>query len=117
MQKEKPLKYNDGKPMMGLIRPEFLEELGKVLTHGFTKYGEEKGEIQNYLKGEGFFYSDIYDSLQRHLNAFWRGEAMDESGAHHLACAAANIMFLYTYEISEKGKDNRTILDKDVDWL
>ena len=42
-------------------------------------------------------------------------EAMDESGAHHLACAAANIMFLYTYEISEKGKDNRTILDKDVD--
>ena len=108
-----PKKYNKGKPMMSLIRPEFQQGLATALTYGYTKYGERRGEIQNYLKGEGFHYSTIYDSLNRHLSEWWKGNNIDEeSGIHHLYMAAANLMFLATYEISDKGIDDRVILEE-----
>lgn len=34
----------------------------------------------------------------------------EESGLHHLQLAAANLMFLYTYEKNKKGIDDREIL-------
>jgi len=112
--REEPKKYNTDKPMMSLIRPEFQLALAEALTYGYTKYDEQRGDIQNYLKGDGFHYSTIYDSLQRHLNAFISGENIDpESGLEHLALASANLMFLHTYENSDKGIDDRTVLKKD----
>ena len=108
-----PKKYNDNKPMMSLIRPEFSLGLAEALTYGYTKYGEERGDIQNYLKGEGFYYSTIIDSLKRHINAFESGVDIDEeSNIHHLLLAAANLMFLHTYESSDKGIDDRIVLNK-----
>lgn len=112
----KPIKYNQGKPMMSLIRPEFQKGLATALTYGYTKYEEQRGDIQNYLKGEGFYYSTIYDSLNRHLGEWWSGNNIDEeSGIHHLYMAAANLMFLATYEVSNKGIDDRVILKLEDD--
>lgn len=110
----KPLKYNSGKPIMSLVRPEFTLALADCLTYGAEKYNEERGDTPNYLKSEGFNYSTIYDSLQRHLSSFWSGEDIDpESQKNHLILAAANLMFLYTYSISkEKGKDDRIVINK-----
>lgn len=109
---EKPKKYNNGKPMMSLVRPEFINAVAEVLTYGFEKYDEKRGDIQNYLKGDGFHYSEIYDSLQRHLNEWFQGVSKDpETGKNHLAHAAANIMFLLTYELTEKGVDDRIVLE------
>lgn len=106
-----PKKYNDNKPMMSLIRPEFTKGLADVLTFGFKKYQEKVGESSNYLKGDGMYYTDLYDSLQRHLTSWISGDSIDEeSGKNHLLHAAANIMFLYTYEVTKKGKDNRETL-------
>ncbi len=85
-EKEAPKKYNKNKPMMSLIRPEFTKGLAEALTYGYTKYDEKRGDIQNYLKGEGFYYSEIIDSLERHINAFKSGTNIDEeSGLHHLS--------------------------------
>lgn len=112
--KEAPKKYNTGKPMMSLIRPEFQLALAGALTYGYEKYGEKRGEIQNFLKGDGHYYSSIIDSLERHINAFKSGQNYDvgESELHHLSLAAANLMFLYTYETSDKGIDDRVVLDE-----
>jgi len=108
-----PKKYNDNKPMMSLIRPEFQLALAEALTYGYTKYDEKRGDLQNYLKGDGFHYSTIIDSLERHLNAFKSGVDKDEeSGLDHLALAAANLMFLHTYSKSKKGIDDRIVLTK-----
>ncbi len=110
-----PKKYNANKPMMSLIRPEFQLGLGKALTYGYTKYGEERGSEPNYLKGNGLYYSEVLDSLERHINAFKSGVGIDEeSGVEHLLLAAANLMFLHTYENSDKGKDDRTVLNDDL---
>jgi hypothetical protein len=107
-----PKKYNAGKPMMSLVRPEFTTAIAEVLTYGFEKYDEKRGDIQNYLKGDGFHYSEIYDSLQRHLNEWFQGVDLDsETKRSHLAHAGANLMFLLTYSLTEKGTDDRIVLE------
>lgn len=103
-----PLKYDTGKSRTDLIRPEFILSLGEALSYGANKYDEKRGEVPNYLKGKGFEYSKIYASAQRHLNEWYSGVDIDEeSGLGHLQLAATNLMFLYTYTISNKGIDDR----------
>lgn len=110
-KKEVPLKFDQGKPRMDLIRPEFTLGLGEALAYGANKYKEEIGKTPNYLKGEGLNYSNIIGSLERHIAQWKMGVDIDEeSGLHHLQLAAANLMFLYTYEKSDKGVDDRVKL-------
>lgn len=108
-----PQKFDTGKPMVHLVRPEFILGIAKGLTYGFKKYGEKRGDI-NFLRDKGHSYTKIYDSLQRHLLAWVGGESIDpESGIHHLALAGANLMFLFTYEHSNKGVDDRVFLEEE----
>jgi hypothetical protein len=108
---EVPVKFDQGKPRMDLIRPEFTLSIGQALGYGAEKYGEKLGDIPNYLKGDGFHYSKIIGSLERHIAEWKMGNNIDEeSNIHHLALAAANIQFLLTYELTEKGVDDRVIL-------
>lgn len=84
-----------------LIAPEFLEELSKVITFGAQKYSARNWE-------NGMRWGRVFGALMRHLWAWWGGEAKDpETGFSHLAHAAANIMFLVTYERREVGDDDR----------
>lgn len=109
-----PQKFDSGKPRMDLIRPEFTLGLGEALAYGADKYSEKVGEMPNYLKGDGFNYSKIIGSLERHIADWKMGNNIDEeSNIHHLALAAANLMFLFTYEKSDKGIDDRVVLKKD----
>lgn len=112
-KEESPVKYDNGKPRMDLVRPEFTLGLGEALGYGANKYNEEIGQTPNYLKGKGFHYSKIIGSLERHIAEWKMGINIDkESGLHHLQLAAANLMFLYTYEKNKKGIDDRQILFK-----
>jgi hypothetical protein len=83
-----PPKLNDGKPRLGLVSPLFTEPVARVLEFGARKY-----KLWSWV--DGYKYSEIYDATQRHLTAWWMGETLDsESGLHHLAHAACNLMFL-----------------------
>ena len=53
---ETPVKFDQGKPRMDLVRPEFTLALGEALAYGAEKYSEEIGTTPNYLRGEGFNY-------------------------------------------------------------
>lgn len=91
-------RYNEGKPRFSLVSPIAHEELAKVLTMGAQKYAP-----YNWMKG--LPYMEIIDSLERHVNAFKKGENMDkESGLHHMAHVMCNAMFLI--EFIESGRDN-----------
>jgi len=111
--KTEPKKYNAGKPRTDLISGEFTLALGEALAYGADKYDEVKGETPNYLKGDGFLYSDLLGALERHLAKFKSGINVDEeSELEHIVQVAVNAMFLYNYRISGKGKDDRIELTK-----
>jgi hypothetical protein len=106
-----PIKFDGGKPRMDLVRPEFTLALGEALAYGANKYNEQEGTVPNYLRGSGFNYSRIIGSLERHIAQWKMGQDVDEeSGLSHLAMAAANLMFLHTYSLTEKGVDDRVVL-------
>jgi len=109
--KVEPKKFDNGKARLDLVRPEFTLALGEVLAYGADKYSEPVGETPNYLKGDGFNYSRILGSLERHIQQFKMGISIDEeSGKHHLAHASANLMFLLTYELTGSGINDIVIL-------
>ena len=96
--KQQADRFNKGKPRFSLVSPIAHEELAKVLTMGAQKYAP-----YNWMKGLPFM--EVIDSLERHVNAFKRGENMDkESGLHHMAHVMCNAMFLIEY--IEAGKEN-----------
>ena len=82
------IKYDEGKPMVSLIEPKFIEGLAEVMTQGANKYGrdnwQECKEPHRYL-----------DALLRHTLKYWDGEKVDtESGKSHLYHIAFNAMAL-----------------------
>mgnify|MGYP001616237183 CR=1 FL=1 len=95
------VKHDLGKTRLGLIAPEYLEALGQILTEGARKYSDHNWQT-------GMHWSRAYDALLRHLNAWNAGEDLDlESGKSHLWHAAAELMFLTTFEMRKSGTDDR----------
>lgn len=92
MEKETGKRYNQAKPRLSLVEPDFTEGLAKVLTFGAEKYG-----VGNWKKG--LKVTEVIDSLERHILEIKKGEEKDkESGLPHWAHAAANLMFLAHFE-------------------
>lgn len=82
------IKFDNDKPPMDLVTPEFLEQLALVLGFGAAKYGRHNWR-------SGIATSRLISAAYRHLTALNSGEDKDrESGLDHAAHAAANLMFL-----------------------
>lgn len=98
------MKYDEGKPNIALIPPEYIEEVATILNFGAEKYG-----VNNWrMDGGNTIHSRTYSSLQRHLNAYWRGEDLDpESGRRHLAHAATQLMILMIHTLEHPEMDDR----------
>lgn len=98
------MKYDSDKAPIALIPPECIEEIARVFGMGAKKYGENNWRIDLHNTS----FSRTYSSIQRHLNAFWKGENIDpESGLSHLAHAATQIMILMIQNTNGKEMDDR----------
>lgn len=98
-------RFNDGKLRMSLVPASFARYCAAGLTYGAVKY-----EPHNWRKG--FDWSQVLDSLHRHIGAFSEGEDVDdESGLPHLALAACNLAFLIEFFDKGKGNDDRFFYD------
>lgn len=94
-------RYDDGKTQFHLLPSDGLSELAKVYMAGASKYAPYNWE-------RGMAWSRCYNSLLRHLYAYWDGERNDkESGLHHMAHATWNALALLVYSIRGIGIDDR----------
>lgn len=99
-----PFKKTDqGKNRLDLLPFHALEEVGKVLGWGLTKYPEH-----NWLNCPSRMR--YLAAALRHLFAWARGEDRDsESNLPHLAHAACCVLFLLTLELEGRGADDRPL--------
>lgn len=82
-------KYDNGKVRMDLVPLETVESVGKVLTFGAQKYGE------NSWQNLPDFWKRYKAALLRHLTAIDKGELIDpESGLPHIDHVLCNAVFL-----------------------
>jgi Domain of unknown function (DUF5664) len=95
------VKFDNGKPRLGLIPRSALEAEAIVLGFGADKYG-------TYNWRNGMDWMRLVDAALRHIYAFADGETYDpESGEHHLAHARCCLGFLIEYENIHPEGDNR----------
>lgn len=81
-------KYDEGKPRFDLVPPTIMLEIAKVFTFGASKYGDRNWE-------QGLDFGRLKGALDRHMNAFWRGEDLDEeTGLSHLAHAGCCLLMM-----------------------
>lgn len=98
---DKGKKYDEGKPLLGLISSIATVEKGRVLTAGGVKYGWNNWR-------EGLSWMRVISAVLRHIFAWIGGEDKDpETGISHLAHAACGIDFLLEYEVTHREKDDR----------
>lgn len=94
---------NDGKLKWSLVSYKALEPMVEVLMFGAKKYSS-----WNWAKG--LKYTEVCESLQRHLCAFLQGEDDDpESKLHHVGHILCNAMFLSYMFLFRKDMDDRYI--------
>lgn len=94
---ETATKYDEGKPMFDLIDPTWEEEVAKVLTFGASKYAPDNWK--------GLDPKRIRNAAQRHMNAYRRGEMLDEeTGLPHLAHASCCLMMLHWHEANKDAE-------------
>lgn len=96
-------RYNKNKTRWSLLPWDAIERVILVYQFGAKKYSDRNWE-------QGLSYSDTFESLMRHITAWYNGEQVDpESGLSHLLHAAFNILALITFETRGVGKDDRAI--------
>ena len=95
------LRFNEGKLKWSLVSWKALEPMVLVLMFGAEKYDDH-----NWKKG--LKYTEVCESLQRHLNAFIEGADNDEeSKISHVGHILCNAMFLSYMFLFRKDLDNR----------
>lgn len=81
-----------------------VEPLAAVARH--YGVGAEKYDDWNWTKG--YEWSKSYAALQRHANAFWRGEDYDEeTGSPHLAAVVFHAFSLLEFMRTHPEYDDR----------
>lgn len=95
------VKFDGGKPPIGLIPRSALIAEANALAFGAQKYGRDN------WRG-GMDWSRLVDAAFRHLSAFADGEDNDpETGLVHLAHLKACASFLIEYHEKCLGTDDR----------
>ena len=80
------------------------QALAKVARH--YGIGARKYAAHNWRRG--YEWSKSYDALQRHANAFWSGEDIDEeTDSPHMAAVAFHALTLLTFMDEQRGFDDR----------
>ena len=83
-------KFDEQKPRLELIEPEFIIGIGKIMTLGAEKYGDD-----NWKSATPEDIKRLRGALLRHQMAYLGGERLDaESGLSHLYHIGCNLMFL-----------------------
>lgn len=86
-----------------LIPVDALRQVAEHYGKGAQKYSDN-----NWRKG--YEYSKAYAALQRHAQAWWGGEDVDEeTGSSHLAAVAFHAMSLMTFLVEHPEFDDRYI--------
>lgn len=95
--KEKGLRYNEGKPRWSLVNFKSILPMVRVLEFGAKKYGDENWKL-------GLDKNPLLESAMRHLTAIIDGEEIDsESGLPHSAHVMCNMMFYNYHYLNGKG--------------
>src|SRR3990167_2305510 len=90
-----------GKIPLQLLPAQPIALVAEVIEYGASKYGRNNWR-------EGLDWTELAGAALRHIFKWLSGENFDkESGLHHLAHAASNLLYLLEWARTGAGKDDR----------
>lgn len=99
------MKFDSGKARPSLVPLIPLKQIEEIFEFGAQKYAKNSWRDPDR---EAVEWSRTYDSILRHLHAWYAREDLDpESGLTHLAHAAAQMMILMEHTTTGEGEDDR----------
>lgn len=100
-KKVEALRYNKGKLRWSMMDFKSVEDMIRVLEFGAKKYHRDNWRL-------GLKYTEVIDSLMRHLNEIMAGNDTDEeTGLPHAAHIMCNSMFLSSMMRDKPDFDDR----------
>ena len=100
--------HDAGKPRIQDLDPDFLLEMGMVMTQGLTKYPNDPDGMPNWWKGGS--YRSFVASILRHTLRLACGQDIDpESGLPHTAHIAVDASFVRSWQARGVGTDDRLV--------
>jgi len=95
------VKNDTGKLQWHLLPMRYLRGMIRVMMHGSKKYSAHNWRA-------GMPWSQPYNAVQRHLDAWMAGEDMDpETGENHLDHALCEMLFLRAFVEDYPAHDDR----------
>lgn len=103
-------KHDQDKPMWHLMPPLAEAAVVDVLPYGANKYAPHGWKEVPNLEER------YYSAMRRHIHAYHTGQDYDpESGLHHLAHAACNLMFVLQHALDEADKELPAMLQEQAE--
>lgn len=97
-------KFDANKPRPELIPARALLEIAHVMAFGAVKYGDDNWQLVDRA------VSRYTGAALRHIQAWQDGERDDpEHGRHHLASAAASLLFILWFELRTKKPETTMV--------
>jgi len=99
----RPLKYEEGKPKVGLVPPQLARDLARVYEYGLTKY--ERDSWKKFtLEGA----RELINPSIRHADEYRDGRYVDdESQCYHLMQAIWNLFTIHWHELDKNPEYRR----------
>lgn len=105
-------RYNTGKTLVELVVPEWIWALADVTTRG-SVVGGGQYPMRNWERG--MKWSICIGCALRHFLKFLCGQRYDvETGCHHMAMAAWNLLAVMTYDLEEIGENDLPTKDFSI---
>lgn len=104
---ETALRYNSRKPRISLLleAPNALVGATRILEYGCIKYSR-----RNWKKG--LLFTEIIDSMMRHIVEFMDGKDTDAEGLKHIDCILVNAIFLAELSVTKPYFDDRKFIGR-----
>jgi hypothetical protein len=90
-----------------LLPPDALKAVAEHYGRNTTEFGGKYGD-RNWEKAYPWHLS--FASLQRHAQAWWSGEELDEEDQPHVAAMAWHALALLTFSLRGIGEDDRHVI-------
>lgn len=98
------MKFDEEKPMMALLPPRAMMQVGEVLTYGSRKYGPQDWKTTEDAEVR------YMSAAMRHIFQHLAGKDFDpESGRSHIAHSICSLLFILENQIADQEKRARKL--------
>jgi len=99
------LKYDEGKPMLGLVPPLLAEHMARVFEHGLKKY--RRGSWKEFELEDA---RELIHAALRHIDRYRDGHMVSEENLYELMQGMWNLLIIHWHEYHRNAEYRNALI-------